>query len=337
MVCIYIESIDVKVNKDSLDLIAISNKFKREYGFKTCGLVICNTKYQESLCELVGDLELDEIHVEHNENIFFYDEEIYTDMLYGFYEEHKPLLVLGGNTVHSKTVLARFSYRAMIGMCADCVDFWIKDNKVYTMRPIYNGTMFADICTKENQCMVCTVRKNLFEYKRETDIEPLIKVGKQSGIHQLEQIITDIVDVRNDEKKHNKIMIGIGNGIGNIDNVNKVLHIAQTLFADVGGTRMVIENSWLPKSSQIGLSGKILKDYDLYIALGISGAYQHVCGVLKCKTIIAINLDENCEMFRYSDVGIVGEVEDALNVLERVFRSEKESIKESSYGCKFDD
>lgn len=318
-VCIYIESMDAELNQDSLDLIAISNKLKREYGFKTYGLVICNTRYQESICRLLGELELDEIFVEHGEDLLFYDEQAYTDKLYDFYEEHKPLLVLGCNTVHSKTVLARFSYRAMIGMCADCVDFWLKDNKVYTMRPIYNGTMFADICTQENQCMVCTVRKNLFEYKKETDVKPLIKIRKLTNIHQLEQIITGIENVRNDEKNHNKIMIGIGNGIGNIENVNKVLHIARALYADVGGTRIAVENGWLPKSNQIGLSGKILKDYDLYIALGISGAYQHVCGVLKCKTIIAVNSDKNCEMFRYSDVGIVGEVEDVLMALEKAF------------------
>lgn len=319
MVCIYIESMDAELNKDSLDLIAISNKFKRKYGCKACGIVICNTKYQESLCQLLGGLELDEIYVQHGKNIVFYDEQTYMDKLYDFYKEHKPLLVLGCNTVHSKTVLAGFSYRARIGMCADCVDFWLKDNKVYTMRPIYNGTMFADICTQENKCMVCTVRKNLFEYKEGTDTRSLIKVERLADIYQSEQIITDIVDVRNDEKRHNKIMIGIGKGIENIDNVNKVLQIAQALSADVGGTRVAIENGLLPKSKQIGLSGRILKDYDLYIALGISGAYQHVCGVLKCKMIIAINSDENCEMFRYSDVGIVGEVEDALKVLGRVF------------------
>lgn len=136
-------------------------------------------------------------------------------------------------------------------------------------------------------------------------------------------------------KKHNKIMIGIGRGIGNIANVNKVLQVAQALSADVGGTRMVIENGWLPKANQIGLSGKNLKDYDLYIALGISGAYQHVCGVLKCKLIIAINSDVNCEMFRYSDIGIVGEVEDALKVLDKVF-AEKMEYKGVWLWIKFD-
>ncbi len=319
MACIYIESKDTEPNKDSLDLISILNKFKREYGFKTCGLVICNTKYQKRLCESLGEMELDEIYVKHGKNIVFYDEQTYADNLYDFCEEHRPLLVLGCNTVHSKTVLARFSYRAMIGMCADCVDFWFKNNKVYTTRPIYNGTMFADICTQENKCMVCTVSKNLFEYKKETDIRPLIKVVSLVDNYQLEQIITDVADAHDDKKKHNKIMIGIGRGIGNIANVNKVLQVAQALSADVGGTRMVIENGWLPKANQIGLSGKNLKDYDLYIALGISGAYQHVCGVLKCKLIIAINSDVNCEMFRYSDIGIVGEVEDALKVLDKVF------------------
>lgn len=319
LICIYIESNEVKINKDCIDLITIANKFKREYGFKTCGIAICNTGDSEALRASLADLELDEVYIKHGVGICYYDEQVYTDALDKFCRKHKPLLVLGCNTVHSKAVLARFSYRSGVGMCADCVEFWFEDDKVFTTRPIYNGAMFANICTQRNQCMVCTVRKNLFEYKKELDIKPTIHVESLNFISQSELLEIGILDTLVETKECSKIMIGIGNGIGNKDNVRRVMQIAKKLSADIGATRLVVENGWLPKSSQIGLSGKILKNIDLYLALGISGAYQHLCGVLTCKKIVAVNNDKNCEMFKYSDIGIVGDVEDALVTLEKTF------------------
>ena len=119
-----------------------------------------------------------------------------------------------------------------------------------------------------------------------------------------------------------KVIVTGGRGIGSEENLQMCAELAQLLGGAVGGTRPVIENGWLPRMQQVGQSGKIVAP-DLYIACGVSGATQHLSGMVGSKYIIAINKDEEAPIFSVADVGIVGDVKKVLPLMIEEFKKKK--------------
>ena len=112
-------------------------------------------------------------------------------------------------------------------------------------------------------------------------------------------------------------MIGVGAGLRRKEDLDQIRQMADLIHADIGVTRALVEKGWAPKEYQIGLSGRAVQP-ELYIALGISGASQHLIGLRKCKNIIAVNRDANATVFQYATVGIVAEFYDVLPRLSQM-------------------
>ena len=111
-----------------------------------------------------------------------------------------------------------------------------------------------------------------------------------------------------------EVVIGVGRGLGNLDNLKTVNRLAVLLNAAVGGSRGVVDAGWLPHSQQIGLTGRVISP-KMYMALGISGAVQHLVGVRTAKEIVAINIDPEAPIFKVATYGIVGDLFSILPTL----------------------
>ena len=110
---------------------------------------------------------------------------------------------------------------------------------------------------------------------------------------------------------------GVGAGLRRKEDLDQIRQMADLIHADIGVTRALVEKGWAPKEYQIGLSGRAVQP-ELYIALGISGASQHLIGLRKCKNIIAVNRDANATVFQYATVGIVADFYDVLPRLSQM-------------------
>lgn len=110
------------------------------------------------------------------------------------------------------------------------------------------------------------------------------------------------------------VLVSVGRGIGEEENLELIENLATALGATVSASRPIIDNGWLPKNRQVGQSGKTVAP-DIYIAIGISGAVQHVAGIKNVDTVIAINVDPDAPIFDIADIGIVGDLFDVVPAL----------------------
>jgi len=135
------------------------------------------------------------------------------------------------------------------------------------------------------------------------------------------------VDFAKDDSEHSladaDVIVSVGRGIKKPENISLVTPLVEELDAALGASRDVVDRGWLSYPHQVGLSGKTVSPR-LYVALGISGAIQHLAGMQTAETIVAINSDPDAQIFRVADIGLVGDVFDILPVLiERVRRAKK--------------
>jgi electron transfer flavoprotein alpha subunit len=118
-------------------------------------------------------------------------------------------------------------------------------------------------------------------------------------------------------------VIGVGRGLGNLENLKMINRLAVLLKAAVGGSRGVVDAGWLPHSQQIGLTGRVISP-KMYMALGISGAVQHLVGVRTAKEIVAINIDPEAPIFKVATYGIVGDLFTVLPTIIKELESQTE-------------
>ena len=190
----------------------------------------------------------------------------------------------------------------------------IIDNDTFE-RPVYAGNAIATVKSSDDIKLI-TVRSTAFEPSSNeggnAHIENIPSKGKSklSSFVALRETISD-----RPELTSAKIIIAGGRGIGSASNFALIEKLANKIGAAVGASRAAVDAGYIPNDCQIGQTGKIVAP-DLYIAIGISGAIQHLTGIKDSKIIVAINNDENAPIFQVADYGLVADLFDAVPELE---------------------
>lgn len=220
-------------------------------------------------------------------------------------------------------VAAVLSTRLQCGLTADCIDVTYNGQEIIFSRTALNDAVVANIrCTNE-KLQLATIHEGVFEEAH--------NVSKHAEIHLWEQVIElksdniELLEKRNKALPENvdlsksRIIFGIGRGVMESDALSRIQKFAKKCNAELVGTRPVIENGILPKSRQVGQSGRSIAP-DLYVAFGISGVSQHIVGIKKSKVIVAVNKDINAPVFHFADYALVGDVNIILDELEKEFQ-----------------
>lgn len=234
--------------------------------------------------------------------------------------EIKPALCLIGQTDMGRDVAPRLAARMGSGLSMDCVDvkYDPEHNRFIQTRPAYGGKAMAVMASASDRMQVDTVRAK--------SMEPLDAPYAQNG----ETIVlSDGLDAfkpktrRTEWNKHTteglkiedaKIIVAGGGGLGGPEGFAPLKELADLLGGAVGASRVPVDEGWAPLSMEIGQTGKIVNP-DLYVAVGISGASQHVTGCLNSKKIIAINKDPEANIFKISDFGLVADFREAIPII----------------------
>ncbi|MBE6048596.1 MAG: electron transfer flavoprotein subunit alpha/FixB family protein [Clostridium sp.] len=240
-----------------------------------------------------------------------------SNILEDYIKDITPRMIMFTDSEIGRASASFISIRFKSGLTADCINIFIdEDSKITFERAAMNSSLIANIKTKNSMFDLCTIKKNVFEkqlIERSNSLEVQVLDYKTCKIEKQFEII-EILEENIDKKKvdlnNAQIIIGIGRGIKN--NYEKVEKLAQKLNAEIIGTRAVVEEGIIDESRQVGQSGQTISP-DIYLALGISGASQHIVGVKNAKIIIAVNMDENAPIFNYADYVIVDDVEKILN------------------------
>lgn len=247
--------------------------------------------------------------------------------------EMKDVLLLFQANASGKEIATVLSTRFEIGLTADCVDIHTDEKNGFVFcRVAIGDSVIADIVCEKSNVYMCTVKKGAFEKQvcpKQMDLS--IQRGSVRSTHVHSNVISAVesIGTRNcqdeDIDKYD-IVFGIGRGVKNEIVRQKIYKIAKKCNGVVVGTKPVIDEQWLQYSHQVGQSGKNISP-KLYVALGISGASQHVVGIMNAKKVIAVNRDENAMIFKYADYYIVDNVENIVDVLEQMVDEEREENK----------
>jgi electron transfer flavoprotein alpha subunit len=253
----------------------------------------------------------------------------YTTALTSVIIDKKPSIVLYGATIKGRELAPRIAARLNLGLTADCTELSInKEKQLVQTRPAFGGNIMASILTPYTRPQMATVRPNTFSKnkiskpKKRKIEELIIKLEKQSIRTKVIEEFRSKTEIINIEDAD--ILISVGRGIGSVENINLIHELAQELKGTVSSSRALVDLGWTKHPIQVGQSGKTVSPR-LYIALGISGAIQHLVGMQTSDIIVAINSDPDAPIFKVADFGIVGDMFEIIPQFLKLFRKSKES------------
>ncbi len=249
-------------------------------------------------------------------------DDVYANALIYLIQKYQPSIVLAGATPRGRSFMPRVSAHIHTGLTADCTDLSITiHGHLLQTRPAFGGNIMADILCTRHRPQMATVRPNIFpmqiiDDKRTGDIiDEIVPHSLLAGKFRImarnpmQSALSNIADA--------KIVIGIGAGIGCKDNIATIEAMAHTCHAQIAGSRFIIDRGWLPYAQQVGQTGHTISP-DLYVAIGISGAVQHLVGIKTAKKILAINSDARAPIFQIADIGLIGKWESILPDLNQI-------------------
>ena len=290
----------------------------------------------KGLADSLAEYGADKVIVVDDKELEVYRTEPYAHALASVINEYKPEIMLVGATAIGRDLGPRVSARVATGLTADCTVLEIGDftdnmtketipNQLLMTRPAFGGNTIATIACPYNRPQMATVRSGVMQ-----KIDP-IKGAKAEVIEynpgftpnnkyveilDVVKSVADTVDIADA-----KILVSGGRGVGSEENFKLLQDLADVLGGTVSCSRAVVENGWLPVERQVGQTGKTVRP-NVYFAIGISGAIQHVAGMEESDIIVAINKDETAPIFDVADYGLVGDLNKIVPQLTEMLKAE---------------
>ena len=248
-----------------------------------------------------------------------YVTEPYAQAIFHIIRDNKPSIVLIGATTIGRDLGPRLSARVETGLTADCTGLEVSEERDLLMtRPAFGGNLMATIICKEHRPQMSTVRPGVMrmgqrDENRKGTIED-VKINFDKSKFRVRVLETvkqtkNLVDIT---EAH--VLISGGRGVGNAEGFDMLRAMANTIGAEVSASRAMVDAGVLGHERQVGQTGKTVRP-DLYFAMGISGAIQHLAGMEESEYIIAINKDKFAPIFNVADLGIVGDVRKIVPLL----------------------
>lgn len=243
--------------------------------------------------------------------------------LEAFIREQKPNVVLFSGSLLGKELAPRLAQRFGAGCVTDVTAMEVTADGIVYTRPAFGGTIFERIRLAQDKVQFATVRSGSYQRPASAHAEvteiaaPVAGDSAKAKIMEIAKELTETIDLEGAD-----VIVAGGRGMGDVEGFKLVEELAALLGGVVGASRPAIEEGWTTRAHQIGQSGKIVAP-KLYIACGISGAMQHISGVMDSKYIVAINKDESASIFDIADAGIVGDVKVILPLLIEQIRQRK--------------
>jgi electron transfer flavoprotein alpha subunit len=286
------------------------------------GRKLANELKEELSCLLVGDKvnELakeaiaygaDKVYVVDNPQLKDYQTDTYTPILVEIIKEYSPRVLLFGQSTIGRDLAPRLAFKLQTGLSTDCIELNIDSTtkSLLQTRPVYGGNALATF-TSDTFPQMATVRQKAMSPLERDDPKKGNVITHPAKI-DLSKVKAKIIDKIKEEVAGIKledasIVVGGGRGIGGTEGFKQLEELAKLLKGAVGASRPPCDNNWVPTTVQIGLTGKIITP-DLYIAVAVSGASQHLAGCSGSKTIVAINRDPEANIFKEARFGAVGD------------------------------
>ena len=300
---VYIQQDQENISSISLEALTGAQKIAAQSG----GSVTAVT-FNSQAGERLTAYDLAEILVVEDEALNTYNPLFFIKTMEETATAESPNLIVFGHSYETRDWVPRLSARLDIPFISDCIQFK-KDANLTFVRSIYQGKFNSDWVAGEGSYIV-SFQSGAFRADS-------IKAGS-AAIRKISVDLSGVADSIKPSKKFQEaeqsvdlsqaeIIVSVGRGIGKEENLQLVYDLSKALGGEVASSRPVVDSGWLEPFHQIGSSGQTVAP-KLYLALGISGAIQHVVGMKGSKNIVVINKDANAPLFEIADYGVVGDI-----------------------------
>ncbi len=249
-----------------------------------------------------------------------YTPEGFSQALQAVIEQENPDGIILGHTAIGRDVAPKLAARLNSGLVSDAVSLEVAGDEVIFTRPIYSGKAFEKKVIKDGMIFATIRPNNVAALEKDESLSGEVQ-SVNVDITDLQTIIKDVVKNTTSgvDLSEASVIVAGGRGMKGSENFKILDELAEVLGAAVGASRGACDAEYCDYALQIGQTGKVVTP-DLYIAVGISGAIQHVAGMSNSKVIVAINKDPEAEIFNIADYGIVGDLFDVIPKLTEEFK-----------------
>lgn len=313
MILVFIEHKNCVLNKTSLEAITAAQSIGTDLGLKVSAVIACDNDC--ALVQEIGQYDLEKIIVAKSEKLGTYTPDGYADAWEQVIKAHNPQYVVMSHTYQVRDFAPKVAARLGREVVGDCIRYKADGGKLVLTRRIFLGKLDADVTVGGDAPYFITFQSGAFRgdnaAKGSAAIESMEVVVKDLRMTPEEpfQEAKASVDLTKSE-----IIVAVGRGIKSQENIAIAQQLADVLGADLAASRPICDSEWLPIDRQIGSSGQTVAP-KVYIALGISGAIQHIVGMKNAGTIVAVNKDSEAPIFDIADYGIVGDLFEAVPVM----------------------
>ena len=338
-VYVFAQQVDNEISGIALELLGKGKELAAKLETEVTAVLIgYNVK---NLADKLAEYGADKVILVDDPELETYRTEPYAHALASVIEKYKPEIMLVGATAIGRDLGPTVSARVKTGLTADCTSLEIGDfplvaapgkeseqkhNQLLMTRPAFGGNTIATIACPDNRPQMATVRPGVMQ-----KIAPI--AGAKANVVEFNPGFTpnnryvEILNVVKAVKStanimEAKILVSGGRGVGSKENFKLLEDLAEVLGGTVSCSRAVVDNGWKPKDLQVGQTGKTVRP-QIYFAIGISGAIQHVAGMEESDLIVAINKDETAPIFDVADYGIVGDLNKVVPALTEQLKAAK--------------
>lgn len=313
MILVFIEHKNCVLNKTSLEAITAAQAIGKDLGLKVSAVLPCDQDC--ALVQEIAGYDLEKVIVAKSDKLGTYTPDAYADAWEQVIKATNPQYIVMSHTYQVRDFAPKVAARLGREVVGDCIRYKADGGKLTLTRRIFLGKLDADVTIGGDAPYFVTFQSGAFRgdnaAKGTAAVETIdINVGEvRMTAEEPFQEAKASVDLTKSE-----IIVAIGRGIKSQENIAVAQQLADALGADLAASRPICDSEWLPIDRQIGSSGQTVAP-KLYIALGISGAIQHIVGMKNAGTIVAINKDSGAPIFDIADYGIVGDLFEAVPVL----------------------
>ena len=309
-ILIITEQRESKWNNVSFETLAAAQQIASQTSASISGIVI--GKGVPPLADELAAYKLDEVLLIEHDLLEKYTPDGFSIALRQVIESAKPDLVLLPHTYQVRDFAPKLAASMNKGMIGDCIGYRHENGKLVFVRQMFQGRTAADVVFTGAPPWIATFQAGAFRADLAAKGSAKAPVKSVSVDLKPEQIRTKPLDLFREAKQavdltQAPILVSVGRGIKAPENIPMAEKLAKLLGGEVSASRPICDEGWLPMDRQIGSSGQTVAP-KLYLALGISGAIQHVVGMKASRTIAAINKDQNAPIFEIADYGIVGDL-----------------------------
>ena len=308
-VMIFAEVVEGKLAVMTTELLGCGRNLADELGQELSAVLVGSGV--SGLAQEAISFGADKVYVVDDPLLKDYQTDSYVAVMEKVVKQAMPQIILMGQTSIGRDLAPRLAFRLDTAASMDCVALEIDSTskRLLQIKPVYGGNAQA-IFTYESDPQIATVRSKVMsplapDTSRKGEVVT-VEAGLDASAIRTKVLETVKEEVTGIKLEDAPVVVSGGRGIGGPEGFEELQVLATLLKGAVGATRPVCDSGWLPDTSQVGLTGKIVTP-DLYIAIALSGSSQHMAGCSSSKTIVAINKDSDANIFKEAHYGVVGD------------------------------